>query len=166
MGCSITTTTTSATLPFYPPLSAPLSKLHLHHSSLLFFSTTTTALSSSISIASPPPQKQLDTTNIYCVFMDLSIFPSYFYTRTLVSDLSLCPDTKPVGRIILGLYDNLIPITVSIFISMCTGYYKGTLIHKIFHGWFFMAGYQGWSDKGEVKLRISFVRISTLWLSS
>lgn len=93
--------------------------------------------------------------------MDFSICPSYFQTRTLGSDLALCPDTEPVGRIVLGLYGNLVPITVSNFKSMCTGvsgYYKGTLIQKIFPGRFFMAGHQGRRDKGEVKPPVGLVR--------
>ncbi|KAL4564099.1 hypothetical protein LXL04_028151 [Taraxacum kok-saghyz] len=161
MGCSTTTTTTYATLPQYPPPSTPLSKLHLHRRSLLFLSTTSTALSiPSLSTASPP-QKQPDTTITDRVFMDFSICPSYFQTRTLGSDLAQCPDMEPVGRIVLGLYGNLVPITVSNFKSMCTGvsgYYKGTLIQKIFPGRFFMAGHQGRRDKGEVKPPRGMVR--------
>ncbi|KAI3502214.1 hypothetical protein L1887_30246 [Cichorium endivia] len=128
---------------FKTPPSPPLSPLLLHH----------LHCPPSLSTASPP-QKQPDTTITDRVFIDFSICPSYFQTRTLGSYLALCPDTEPVGRIVLGLYGNLVPITVSNFKSMCTGvsgYYKGTLIQKIFPGRFFMAEHQGRRDKGEMK---------------
>ncbi|XP_071737187.1 peptidyl-prolyl cis-trans isomerase CYP28, chloroplastic-like [Rutidosis leptorrhynchoides] len=155
MNSQITTTITTTSLPFNP------SKLLLHRRSLLLLTTTTTTLSlPSISIASPPP-KQPDTTITDRVFMDFSICPSYFQTRTLGSDLASCPDSEPVGRIVLGLYGNFVPITVSNFKAMCTGmsgYYKGTLIQKLFPGNYFMAGKQGRRDKGEVKPPVNLVR--------
>ncbi|KAJ0606737.1 putative peptidylprolyl isomerase [Helianthus annuus] len=155
----MTTTTTTATLPPYPP---PPTKLYLPRRSLLFLSATTTTTLSlpSLSTASPP-LKQPDTTITDRVFMDFSICPSYFQARTLGSDLASCPDSEPVGRIVLGLYGNLVPITVSNFKAMCTGvsgYYKGTLIQKIFPGRYFMAGRQGRRDKGEVKPPVNLVR--------
>ncbi|KAK1437411.1 hypothetical protein QVD17_03202 [Tagetes erecta] len=155
-----TTTTTSTAATFRPP-STSLSNLH-RRSLLLLSATTTTTLSlPSLSTATPPPKQQPDTTITDRVFMDFSICPSYFQTRTLGSDLILCPDSEPLGRIVLGLYGNLVPITVSNFKSMCTGttgYYKGTLVHKIFPGRFFMAGKQGRRDKGEVKPPVNMVR--------
>ncbi|CAK9135278.1 unnamed protein product [Ilex paraguariensis] len=151
----------STTLPPSPLLH------HHHHSpnlnltrrSLLFLSTTLslpTPLSSSAT--TPPP----DTTITDRVFMDFSICPSYFLNRTLGDELSLCSDATPIGRLVLGLYGNLVPITVSNFKSMCTGSsgssYKGTLVQKIFPGQFFMAGKQGRRDKGEVKPPLQMVR--------
>lgn len=94
--------------------------------------------------------------------MDFSICPTYFTNRNLGDDLSSCNELEPIGRIILGLYGNLVPITVSNFKAMCTGSsgstYKGTLIQKIFPGQFFMAGRQGRRDKGEVKPPMKLVR--------
>lgn len=89
--------------------------------------------------------------------MDFSFCPSFFSNRTLGDDdLSLCPDSEPLGRLVLGLYGNIVPVTVSNFKSMCTGTpsgssYKGTLVQKIFPGQFFVAGRQGQRNKGEVK---------------
>nr|XP_043628517.1 peptidyl-prolyl cis-trans isomerase CYP28, chloroplastic [Erigeron canadensis] len=154
-----TTTTATATLP-PPHHHLPPTKL-LPRRSLLILSTTTTLSLPSLSIASPPPPSQPDTTITDRVFMDFSICPSYFQTRTLGSDLALCPDSEPVGRVVLGLYGNLVPITVSNFKAMCTGvsgYYKGTLIQKLFPGNYFMAGKQGRRDKGEVKPPVNLIK--------
>ncbi|KAL1822205.1 hypothetical protein ACET3Z_008983 [Daucus carota] len=94
--------------------------------------------------------------------MDLSICPSFFLNRNLGDSLSQCKDTQLIGRLILGLYGNLVPITVSNFKAMCTGTsgssYKGTLVHKIFPGQFFVAGKQGRKDKGEVSPPVKMVR--------
>ncbi|XP_075514504.1 peptidyl-prolyl cis-trans isomerase CYP28, chloroplastic isoform X2 [Primulina tabacum] len=140
-----------------PPLRCH-QKLPLSRRSLLYLSTALpffTPLSSST--ASP------DTSITDRVFLDLSLCPSYFQSRTLGEyDLSHCTDSEPIGRLVLGLYGNLLPITVSNFKAMCTGSsgssYKGTLIHKIFPGEFFAAGRQGRKDKGEVTPPVQLVR--------
>lgn len=94
--------------------------------------------------------------------MDFSICPSYFQNRALGDELSLCTDSEPLGRLVIGLYGNLVPITVSNFKAMCTGSggstYKGTLVQKIFPGQFFTAGKQGRKDKGEVKPPLDLIR--------
>ncbi|KAJ6834242.1 peptidyl-prolyl cis-trans isomerase CYP28, chloroplastic [Iris pallida] len=87
------------------------------------------------------------------VFMDFSICPGYFRSdRTVGSDLAACPDAEPIGRVVFGLYGRLLPRTVANFKSMCdSDAYKGTLVHKILQGQFFVAGRQGRRDKGEVR---------------
>uniref|UniRef100_A0A803N6U3 Peptidyl-prolyl cis-trans isomerase n=2 Tax=Chenopodium quinoa TaxID=63459 RepID=A0A803N6U3_CHEQI len=57
-----------------------------------------------------------------------------------------------MGRVVLGLYGKIVPITVSNFKAMCVGPmgYKNTLVHKILPGQFLVAGRQGRKDKGEV----------------
>ncbi|KAG8372643.1 hypothetical protein BUALT_Bualt12G0088000 [Buddleja alternifolia] len=143
---------------------------HLHHHrlplnrrSFLFLSTTlpfSAPLTSSFAAAAPP---QPDTTITDRVFLDFSVCPAYFLNRTLGEyDLSVCSESEPLGRIVLGLYGNLVPLTVANFKAMCNGAsgstYKGTLIHKIFPGQFFVAGRQGRRDKGEVKPPVQLVR--------
>ncbi|XP_051132134.1 peptidyl-prolyl cis-trans isomerase CYP28, chloroplastic [Andrographis paniculata] len=137
--------------------SLPNPPLPLNRRSLIFLSTAalplTPSSSSSTTAAALPA---VDTTVTDRVFLDFSVCPSYFVNRTLgQSDLSLCPDSELLGRVVLGLYGNLLPITVSNFKSMCNGScgstYKGTLVQKIFPGQFFTAGRQGRRDKGEVK---------------
>nr|XP_017239248.1 PREDICTED: peptidyl-prolyl cis-trans isomerase CYP28, chloroplastic-like [Daucus carota subsp. sativus] len=107
-------------------------------------------------------EDDLQSTENHMLFMDLSICPSFFLNRNLGDSLSQCKDTQLIGRLILGLYGNLVPITVSNFKAMCTGTsgssYKGTLVHKIFPGQFFVAGKQGRKDKGEVSPPVKMVR--------
>ncbi|GER37084.1 peptidyl-prolyl cis-trans isomerase [Striga asiatica] len=150
--------------PVVPPPHHRL-RLPLNRRSLLFLSSsfplTGPLISSSAAGAAVPPQP--DTTVTDRVFLDFSFCPSYFLSRTLgENDLTLCPDAEPLGRLVLGLYGNLVPITVSNFKAMCSGAsgstYKGTLVQKIFPGQFFVAGRQGRRDKGEVRPPAELVR--------
>ncbi|KAK3025812.1 hypothetical protein RJ639_040718 [Escallonia herrerae] len=150
MGC----TTAAAFSP--PPLHLhqnpnPNPNLRLLPRRSLVLLSTALSLPSPLSSATAPPPP--DTTVTDRVFMDFSVCPSYFVNRTLGDELSLCEDSEPLGRLVIGLYGNLVPITVSNFKAMCTGScgssYKGTLVQKILPGEFFMAGRQG--HKGEVK---------------
>ncbi|KAK9130518.1 hypothetical protein Sjap_011005 [Stephania japonica] len=131
---------------------------------LLLSSSSTLSLPPPLSLAAaapspppPPPPPPLDTTVTDRVYLDFSICPTYFRSdRPLgASDLAACEAPEPLGRLVLGLYGKLVPITVSNFKAMCTASagssYKGTLVHKIFPGQFFVAGRQGRRDKGEVK---------------
>ncbi|KAK9269367.1 hypothetical protein L1049_001138 [Liquidambar formosana] len=173
----------SATLPSSPlhhhhhhllPSSSPppsSTNLPLTRRSLLLLSTT--SLSSTTPPPPPPPPLPLpspspplpDTTITDRVFMDFSICSTFFRSdRTLAdADLSTCNDSVPLGRLVLGLYGNLVPTTVSNFKSMCTdssgSSYKGTLVHKIFPGQFFLAGRQGRrGERGEVRLPLDLAR--------
>ncbi|XP_030544444.2 peptidyl-prolyl cis-trans isomerase CYP28, chloroplastic [Rhodamnia argentea] len=144
-----------------PPLPLPLPHppLHLTRRSFLLSTTTTTAAASfAIPAASLPPPP--DTTITDRVFMDFSICPNYFKPdRTISDDLaSLCADSVPLGRLVLGLYGHLVPLTVANFKSMCTApgtSYRNTLVNKIFPGQYFLAGRQGRRDKGEVRPPLS-----------
>ncbi|XP_060171926.1 peptidyl-prolyl cis-trans isomerase CYP28, chloroplastic [Lycium barbarum] len=156
MGCS---TTLLPTTP--PPLKPPSPNLNLTRRNLLFLSTTTLSLPTTptLSTTLPPPP---DTTITSRVFLDFSICPNYFTNRNLGDDLSNCQDSEKIGQLILGLYGNLVPTTVSNFKAMCTGSsgssYKGTLVHKIFPGQFVLAGKQGRKDKGEVKAPMELIK--------
>ncbi|KAJ1440099.1 Cyclophilin-type peptidyl-prolyl cis-trans isomerase domain [Sesbania bispinosa] len=145
------------------PLSPPPPSLHLPNPkpyftrrSLLLASTTSLSLPSLSSAASPPPPNITITDR---VFMDFSLCPNYFLpNRTLGDTIStLCSDSTLLGRVVLGLYGNLLPLTVSNFKSLClastsdSSSYKNTLVHKVFPGRYFLAGRQGRPDKGEVR---------------
>ncbi|XP_061359174.1 peptidyl-prolyl cis-trans isomerase CYP28, chloroplastic [Gastrolobium bilobum] len=147
-----------------PPPTPPPPSLRLPRRSLLLLSTTTTTLSlppfpslSSASTTTPPPPP--NTTITDRVFMDFSLCPNYFLPNRTLGDnvATLCTDSTPLGRVVLGLYGNLVPLTVSNFKSLCVGSnsnassYKNTLVHKIFPGRYFLAGRQGRPDKGEVR---------------
>ncbi|XVF88228.1 hypothetical protein PTKIN_Ptkin19aG0033200 [Pterospermum kingtungense] len=152
--------------PIPPPpfFSSTTTTTTLTRRSLLLSSTLSTTLiappnlSSSNSL-SPPPL--LDTTITDRVFLDFSLCPTYFrtvpYTSTTATaseSTPLCSDPTPLGRLVIGLYGNLLPLTVSTFKLMCTSSsYKNTLVHKIFPGQFFQAGRQGRNrEYGEVHL--------------
>ncbi|KAK8597903.1 hypothetical protein V6N13_095297 [Hibiscus sabdariffa] len=132
-----------------PPLLSFSSTAVTRRSLLLSSALSTTPLLSSSSL-SPP----LDTTVTDRVFLDFSLCPTYFRSTTAVDSTPLCSDPTPLGRLVLGLYGNLLPLTVSTFKLMCTSSsYKNTLVHKIFPGQFFQAGRQGRSQEyGEVHL--------------
>ncbi|KAJ6330695.1 hypothetical protein OIU76_009317 [Salix suchowensis] len=144
--------------PLTPQSPPPLLPHHHHHIPSLLSSTAITRrsflLSTSLSTLSPP-RPNLDTTITDRVFLDFSICSNYLRPdRTLSDNFStLCADSVPLGRLVLGLYGHLVPLTVSNFKTMCTSYsYKNTLVHKIFPGQFFLAGRQGRREKGEVKV--------------
>ncbi|XP_022731247.1 peptidyl-prolyl cis-trans isomerase CYP28, chloroplastic [Durio zibethinus] len=139
--------------PFLSASSTTLTRRSLLLSSTLSTTLTTPPLSSTS--LSPP----LDTTITDRVFLDFSLCPTYFRstlpnTSTSADSTPLCSDPTPLGRLVLGLYGNLLPLTVSTFKLMCTSSsYKNTLVHKIFPGQFFQAGRQGRSrEYGEVHL--------------
>ncbi|XVF34485.1 hypothetical protein REPUB_Repub18cG0062800 [Reevesia pubescens] len=149
--------------PILPPAFLPSSSITLTRRSLLLSSTLSTTLTtppslSSSSLSQPPPPV-LDTTITDRVFLDFSLCPTYFRSTlpnnsTAADSTPLCSDLTPLGRLVLGLYGNLLPLTVSTFKLMCTSStYKNTLVHKIFPGQFFQAGRQGRSrEYGEVNL--------------
>ncbi|OIV98494.1 hypothetical protein TanjilG_18778 [Lupinus angustifolius] len=145
-------------------LTPPPSLLHHHHHNhhftrrTLLLSTTTTTLS----LPSFPSLSSTTPTITDRFFIDFSLCPNATNpARTLGDTFStLCSDSTLLGRVILGLYGNLVPITVSNFKSMClssnsnsnhSSSYKNTLVHKIFPGQYFLAGRQGRPDKGEVR---------------
>ncbi|KAK8595720.1 hypothetical protein V6N12_064231 [Hibiscus sabdariffa] len=105
-------------------------------------------------LACLPARPNQNTTITDRVFLDFSLCPTYFRSTTAVDSTPLCSDPTPLGRLVLGLYGNLLPLTVSTFKLMCTSSsYKNTLVHKIFPGQFFQAGRQGRSrEYGEVHL--------------
>ncbi|XP_039051367.1 peptidyl-prolyl cis-trans isomerase CYP28, chloroplastic-like isoform X2 [Hibiscus syriacus] len=140
-------------IPTPPFLSSSSAATTLTRRSLLLSSTLSTTLTTpllSSSSLSPP----LDTTITDRVFLDFSLCPTYFRSTTAVDSTPLCSDPTSLGRLVLGLYGNLLPITVSTFKLMCTSSsYKNTLVHKIFPGQFFQAGRQGRSrEYGELHL--------------
>ncbi|WCJ30069.1 Cyclophilin-like peptidyl-prolyl cis-trans isomerase family protein [Euphorbia peplus] len=151
-----------------PPPPPPSLLHHLHHHSPPLISAAPSLtrrsllLSTSLSTISPlPSTPSLDTTITDRVFMDFALCPNYFRSdRTLGDNIStLCVESAPLGRVVLGLYGHLVPITVSNFKMMCkTSSYKNTLVHRIFPGQFFLGGRQGRRDKGEVRAPVDLIR--------
>ncbi|KAJ4881329.1 hypothetical protein Rs2_38384 [Raphanus sativus] len=131
----------SSSIIIPPFLSASISRRNL-----LLSTTTIATVSPSPQIPSPP-----DVTITDRVFLDFSLCPTYFRSdpSATLSSTTPCPDSTPLGRVVLGLYGRHVPLTVSTFKLMCTSSsssstsYKNTPIHKIFPGQFFLAGRQG-----------------------
>ncbi|XP_077222756.1 cyclophilin-like peptidyl-prolyl cis-trans isomerase family protein [Tasmannia lanceolata] len=151
-------------LPQIPnPNPNPKTPLPLSRRSLFLSFTPLPFLPHLLAHASEPnpdaPPSPPDTTVTDRVFLDFSLCPSYFRSdRTLGEDLASCPESEPLGQVILGLYGKHVPRTCSNFKAVCTGSsgssYKGTLVQKIFQGQYFIAGRQGRKDKGEVRAPI------------
>ncbi|XP_031478830.2 peptidyl-prolyl cis-trans isomerase CYP28, chloroplastic [Nymphaea colorata] len=170
---SSSTTSPPASSQLHPP--APPLPTRSHLPSLgrrpLLFLTATSSLSLRPPLLSraeeaPSPSSQpppslfsptgLDTTITDRIFMDFTACPTYFRPeRTLDNEFSPCTDGELLGRVILGLYGKLVPLTVENFKALCTSTssssYKGVLVHKVFPGQYLMAGKQGRRDKGEVQ---------------
>ncbi|XP_050881390.1 peptidyl-prolyl cis-trans isomerase CYP28, chloroplastic isoform X1 [Lathyrus oleraceus] len=146
--------------PPLPSLHHSFPKSNLTRRSLLLTSTATLSfptLSSSASPTQPPNPTITDR-----VFMEFSLCPNYYLpNRTLGDNIStLCSDSTSLGRVIIGLYGNLVPRTVSNFKSLCisasnsnpnSSSYKNTVIHKVFPGQYFLAGHQGRPERGDVR---------------
>lgn len=145
MGYSVITPPPAPT-PLLHPKPKP-NALYLTRRSLLLSSASLTLLNPPPSSAASPPQP--DTTITDRVFMDFSLCPTFF--RWSSEQPVLCPDPVPLGRLVLGLYGHHVPITVANFKAMVTSAaYKGTTVHKLFPGQYFLAGHQG--DKpGDVR---------------
>ncbi|XP_004514059.1 peptidyl-prolyl cis-trans isomerase CYP28, chloroplastic [Cicer arietinum] len=141
------------------PQPPPLPSLHFTRRSLLLTSTSTLSFPSLSSSATIPPNPTITDR----VFMEFGLCPNFFLpNRTLGDTIStLCSDSTSVGRVIIGLYGNIVPLTVSNFKSLCisasnsnnpdSSSYKNTLVHKVFPGQYFLAGRQGRPEKGEVR---------------
>ncbi|XP_050374719.1 peptidyl-prolyl cis-trans isomerase CYP28, chloroplastic [Argentina anserina] len=153
MGYSIITPPPTPSPHLHPNPKPKPNTISLTRRSLLLSSTALTLPSSA---ASPPPP---DTTITDRVFLDFSLCPTYF--RWSSEQPVLCPDPVPLGRIVLGLYGHLVPITVTNFKAMVTSAaYKGTTVHKLFPGQYFLAGHQG--DKpGDVRRPIGLIARNT-----
>lgn len=149
----------ASTLAPQPPPPLPPYR-HFTRRSLLLASTATATVS-----LPPFPALSLSSSNAPTItdriFMDFSLCPNFSLPNRTLGDTitTLCSDSTPLGRVILGLYGNLVPLTVSNFKSLCTASsnntdtpsYRNTLVHKIFPGRYFLAGRQGRPDKGEVR---------------
>lgn len=85
-------------------------------------------------------------------FLDVALCPSgYRPDRTLGDASALCNDPEPLGRLVLGLYGNSAPGTVSQFLALARGGgLEGTLFHKVVKGSYVMAGKQGSRRMGEL----------------
>ncbi|CAK9210804.1 unnamed protein product [Sphagnum troendelagicum] len=96
-----------------------------------------------------------DTTITDYAYLDLMVCPSLSRPdRTLGNTSQICTEGEDLGRIVIGLYGNQVPQTVSNFKAMCTGTagssFEGTIFHRVLQGQYIQAGRQGLKEKGEV----------------
>jgi len=105
---------------------------------------------------SPQAAKGPDTTITHKVYLDIGIAPTALRPaeeRTL-GDKSIIPveDAAPVGRIVLGLYGNHVPITVANFLALVRGgSLLGTTFSRVLPGEYVQAGQQGALRMGQVE---------------
>ncbi|KAL6599164.1 hypothetical protein ACP70R_046028 [Stipagrostis hirtigluma subsp. patula] len=150
----------NSTHKYIKPPKIPKRSLFFLPASFLLLQTPS---SFAIDDTSTPSTSTIDTKITDRIFMDFSVCPSYFRSdRTLGAELSSCPDSEPLGRVVFGLYGRLLPVTTANFKATCTSAaYRGTLVHKLLQGQFFAAGRQGSRrDKGEVQPPSGLVRNS------
>ncbi|KAL2929869.1 Peptidyl-prolyl cis-trans isomerase CYP28 chloroplastic [Bienertia sinuspersici] len=156
---STTTISSSFSPPQHNSGPSPSQGAHTTRRSILLLSTALSLPPPPSSAANPPP---LDTTVTDRVFLDFSVCPTYFRSQgqAPAQDEPLCLDSEPIGRVVLGLYGKVVPITVSNFKAMCNGPmgYKNTMVHKILEGQYLVAGRQGRRDKGEVGMPMGLTR--------
>ncbi|KAK6942231.1 Cyclophilin-type peptidyl-prolyl cis-trans isomerase domain [Dillenia turbinata] len=165
------TATSTFTHSFHSPhrrlhISAQLPARHLSvtRRSLLFLSLSSSSAADPLSSLSPPPPPpppplppSPDTTITDRVFLDFSLCPNYFRSDRSLDEtqtLTVCEPSEPLGRVVIGLYGKLVPLTCANFKSMCTGSsasYRNTFVQRIFPGQFFLAGKQGRRERGEVE---------------
>lgn len=75
-------------------------------------------------------------------------------TRNL-GELKVCAEAEPLGRIVIGLYGDLVPKTVENFIALATAPesvgLKGTVFHTVKKGEYVAAGRQGTRRLGQME---------------
>ncbi|KAG6508987.1 peptidyl-prolyl cis-trans isomerase CYP28, chloroplastic-like [Zingiber officinale] len=126
----------------------------LHRRSFILSSASSLLLTQPSAADTVPPSDRLQPSIVTDrVFFDFGLCPSYLRSdRPLGFDLAACPDTEPLGRVVFGLYGKILPQTVANFKAVCaSAAYRGTLVHKIIQGQFFVAGRQGRKEKREVR---------------
>ncbi|GMH36750.1 hypothetical protein BSKO_04623 [Bryopsis sp. KO-2023] len=96
--------------------------------------------------------EELDTTFTHKVFLDIGICDTAFRSDRTLGGSAICEEPLPLGRMVIGLYGNVVPTTVSNFLtSIKAGSYIGTTFHKVIPGQYIMAGQQGSKRMGQVQ---------------
>eukprot|EP01023_Acetabularia_acetabulum_P041356 TRINITY_DN4029_c0_g2_i1.p1 TRINITY_DN4029_c0_g2~~TRINITY_DN4029_c0_g2_i1.p1 ORF type:complete len:274 (-),score=28.40 TRINITY_DN4029_c0_g2_i1:166-987(-) len=87
------------------------------------------------------------------VFIEIGLCPEAQRQDRMLGDKSiLCFEPEQLGRIVIGLYGNLVPKTVHNFMRMIEdGQYDGTTFNRLLPGEFIQAGQQGSKRMGQVE---------------
>ncbi|MEW5299173.1 MAG: hypothetical protein WDW36_002213 [Sanguina aurantia] len=118
----------------------------------------------SLKSESDSDQGGLDTTITHQVYMDIGISETAWKSDRTLGDKTLVPISSPAGRIIIGLYGNLAPVTVQNFLRVVErGGLDGTIFSRIVAGEYVQAGKQGQSRMGEVETQTDLVSNSDIY---
>jgi len=113
-----------------------------------------TALVTSPSRAVQVTEEDLAVTNT--VYFDVGLCPTATnQNRTLGAKNIFCTekDLEYLGRIEIGLYGNLVPVTVKNFVQAVEeGVFDQTIVHKVLRGQYILAGKPGARKYGEVEM--------------
>ncbi|KAK3256618.1 hypothetical protein CYMTET_34252, partial [Cymbomonas tetramitiformis] len=90
------------------------------------------------------------------IYLEIGVCPEDFNPGRTLGELAVCNDTEPLGKVVLGLYGDVVPETVRIFTDLITGKngtggYKGTVFNKVIPGQYVTAGRQGPRRLGQME---------------
>ena len=122
------------------------------------------ALLASIAASAPGVPPALAALNepvvTHRVYFDVGLCPSIVRAdRALGSKGGLCEDPEDLGRVVIGLYGELVPNVVERFLALVNAPpgegYAGTVFHRIKPGAYVLAGQAGSYRMGQVQARRS-----------
>lgn len=97
-----------------------------------------------------------DETITAKIYLEIGVCPEDFNPGRTLGEMAVCNDTEPLGKVVLGLYGDVVPETVRIFTDLITGKndtggYKGTVFNKVIPGQYVTAGRQGPRRLGQLE---------------
>ncbi|GLC46741.1 hypothetical protein PLESTB_001358500 [Pleodorina starrii] len=114
-----------------------------------------TALSALDSQPSTSGREDVDTTITHRVALTIGIANRALKKaeERTIGDKSIIPEAEPIGRVVIGLYGNAVPRTVSNFLALVeSGNLVGTTFSRVLAGEYIEAGKQGTKRLGAVEV--------------
>ncbi|PNW75777.1 hypothetical protein CHLRE_12g561000v5 [Chlamydomonas reinhardtii] len=100
-------------------------------------------------------REEIDTTITHAVAITIGIADRALKSAAerTIGDKSIIPEAEPVGRVVIGLYGNAVPRTVSNFLALVeSGNLVGTTFSRVLAGEYIQAGKQGSKRLGAVEV--------------
>ncbi|KAG2430416.1 hypothetical protein HXX76_009941 [Chlamydomonas incerta] len=100
-------------------------------------------------------REEVDTTITHAVAITIGIADRALKSAAdrTIGDKSIIPTAEPVGRVVIGLYGNAVPRTVSNFLALVeSGNLVGTTFSRVLAGEYIQAGKQGSKRLGAVEV--------------